>query len=86
MSEPIMAEFIGGPMDGNQRCLPTENKEVVAFCCDGVSFDESGKMKVVEHLYRRRSFEGVWCRLPNGFHPYDYKGVYEVEKKAEVES
>lgn len=75
MSELINAEFAGGPMDGNQRCLESSVNEVTVFEVDKSIVDESGKVKVVQHLYRRRSVESIFVRLPNGFYPFDWKGT-----------
>ena len=73
MSESINAEFVGGPMDGNQRCLPSDVEEIEVFELDKSIVDESGKVKVVKHIYKRRSVESIFTRLPNGFYPFDWK-------------
>ena len=61
-------------MDGTQRCLESSANEVTFFELDKSIVDESGKVKVVQHLYKRRSVEGVFVRLPNGFYPFEWKG------------
>lgn len=74
MSEPIMAEFVGGPMDGKQQYLPSDTNEVTVFELDRSIVDESGNVKMINHVYERRSIESIFVRLPNGFYPYDWKG------------
>lgn len=75
MSELINAEFVGGPMDGSQRCLESSANEVTFFELDRSIVEESGKVKVIKHVYRRRSVESIFVRLPNGCHPFDWKGI-----------
>lgn len=74
MSEPIPAEFVGGPMDGQQRFLESTVDEVVAFELDRSVVDEAGNVKVIKHKYKRRSTGSIFVRLPNGFFPFDCKG------------
>ena len=73
-SEAIMAEFVGGPMDGQQRCLESSANEVIFFETDLAVVDDAGKVKVIKHKYERRSTESIFVRLPNGFFPFDWKG------------
>ena len=75
MSEPILAEFVGGPADGQQRCLEHGKNSVVFFHRELVALNESGQVKVVAHSYQRREVNGIWVRLPNGMYPFDWKPV-----------
>lgn len=75
MSEPIQAEFVGGPMDGHQRWLEHGVNHAVFFQRELVAVDESGKVKVVKYSYQRREVNGIWIRLPSGLYPFDWKPV-----------
>ena len=74
MSDAIHAKFVGGPDDGLHRFLPSETNEVTIqeFYQE---IDEHGKVKIVNHKYARRSVNGIFVRLPNGFYPFDWKGI-----------
>ena len=77
MIEGIHAEFVGGPLDGQIRFLPDETNEVRVHEHDNVTVDKHGKVQIVNHNYLRRSIGGIFVRLPNGFYPFDWKGVVE---------
>lgn len=58
------AEFVGGPIDGQQRILQGEPEEqAISEFKDGV---------IVDHKYRRRRINGISVRLPSGHVPFDW--------------
>jgi hypothetical protein len=64
-SDTTPAEFVGGPIDGQQRILAGEPETW--------EVDEFASMKVTTHIYRRRRIDGIGVRLPNGLVPYDWQ-------------
>lgn len=64
-SDVTPAEFVGGPVDGQQRIVPGEPSELFV--------DEFKDFKIVQHVYVRRRINGIGVRLPSGMVPYDWK-------------
>jgi hypothetical protein len=73
MSEPIPAEFVGGPMDGQQRWLLPDQNSVEVLDCKQSALAELclGRVRIVTRNYQRRQVNGIFVRLANGFYPYD---------------
>jgi hypothetical protein len=67
VSEPIPAEFVGGPIDGQQRWLKPDQNAVDVM-------EQGAGLEITRRRYERRAIGGIFVRLPNGFYPYDLKG------------
>ena len=65
MSDTTPAEFVGGPIDGQQRILCGEPDEH--------DVEEFNGKRVETHIYRRRKINGIGVRLPTGLVPYDWQ-------------
>jgi hypothetical protein len=70
----VMAEFVGGPLDGKQQCLIAGCGIVTDHEIGIAIVDESGLVKMVSHTYQRRSIDGVFVKLPSGMSPFDWIG------------
>jgi hypothetical protein len=70
----VMAEFVGGPLDGKQQCLIAGCGTVTMHEIGIAIVDESCLVKMVNHKYQRRSINGVFVKLPNGMSPFDWIG------------
>jgi hypothetical protein len=69
-SDALPVEFVGGPMDGQSLWIESGTETIKTGSLDM----DSGKVVVINHLYKLRRVNEIMVRLPNGLHAMDYSG------------